>query len=59
MFISRNRFFPKRSERLLKRLKNNSLVMGEEPAEIPAWDDKETLELYWYLIDFSVLCKGH
>ena len=48
MFNSRNGFSPKRSERLPRRTKNNSLVVGEQPVETPSCDDKEKLELYWY-----------
>ena len=41
MFESQNRFSLKRSEPLLRRMTNNSLVNGEQPAETPTCEVDE------------------
>ena len=41
MFCNRNRLFPKLTERLMRIMENNSLVLGKQPAETPAREDEK------------------
>ena len=38
-------FFPKQAERLLRIIKKNTPVIGEQPAETPPRGEEEQLEL--------------
>ena len=58
MFNHRNSLFSKYADKLLRIMKNTSLVLKKQPTEIPAREDEELLELSWYWISLFYFVQG-